>query len=278
VTLPANKTLQAVNYTAAVTILTSEGNKTQEDCEKPLVVAPADKCPYNPDLPVDHEDCKPKCDIPGKEDLFKDDPNCTLDGFSLVLSKSAVNDTQGGIDATSTTAAGRDVITFTITATNSGGTAGRFDIVDVLLDAIEYADLTDHGGGQYDTNSHTLTWKDVALEPGETTTRSFTITVKDPVPSSAQGASDPASYDCVITNAANASSGVSNNVSVRVACPPTKTVVEQTIVKQLPATGAGTNIVFGGIVAAVVVFFYARSRQLGKEVRLVRKEFNAGTL
>jgi hypothetical protein len=67
-------------------------------------------------------------------------------------------------------------------------------------------------------------------------------------------------------------------VSVPVNCPVVKEVVEQTIVKQLPATGAGDNLLFGGIVAAVVVFFYARSRQLGKEVRLVRREFNAGTL
>jgi hypothetical protein len=32
------------------------------------------------------------------------------------------------------------------------------------------------------------------------------------------------------------------------------------------------------VLAAVVVFFYARSRQLGKEVRLVRKEFNSGVI
>jgi hypothetical protein len=44
------------------------------------------------------------------------------------------------------------------------------------------------------------------------------------------------------------------------------------------ANGVGHDLLFGGIVAAVVVYFYARSRQLGKEVRLVRREFNAGTL
>jgi hypothetical protein len=65
-------------------------------------------------------------------------------------------------------------------------------------------------------------------------------------------------------------------IDVPVNCPPQK-IVEQ-VVEQLPATGPGANIVFSGVVTAIIVFFYARSRQLSKEVRLVRREFNSGTL
>jgi LPXTG-motif cell wall-anchored protein len=65
-------------------------------------------------------------------------------------------------------------------------------------------------------------------------------------------------------------------IDVPVNCPPPK-IIEQTV-SQLPKTGPTDNIIFGGIIAAIVVFFYARSRQLSKEVRLVRREFNTGTL
>lgn len=67
-------------------------------------------------------------------------------------------------------------------------------------------------------------------------------------------------------------------INVPVSCPLPKEVVEQTIVKQLPSTGPGENMMFGGIVLVVVAYFWARSKQLGKEVRLVRKDFSAGTL
>ncbi len=37
-------------------------------------------------------------------------------------------------------------------------------------------------------------------------------------------------------------------------------------------------MMFAGIIAAVVVYFYARSRQLNKEVRIIRRDMSAGTL
>jgi LPXTG-motif cell wall-anchored protein len=49
-------------------------------------------------------------------------------------------------------------------------------------------------------------------------------------------------------------------------------------VSELPQTGASENMIFAGIVASVVTFFYFRSRQLNKEVRLIRKDAIAGTL
>ena len=53
--------------------------------------------------------------------------------------------------------------------------------------------------------------------------------------------------------------------------------IEQTVT-QLPHTGPGENMLFAGITFAVVAFFYARSRQLKKEVRLIRRDFNSGTI
>jgi hypothetical protein len=67
-----------------------------------------------------------------------------------------------------------------------------------------------------------------------------------------------------------------NQTIVTVDCPPPK-VVEQ-VVAELPHTGASENIAFAGVVFAVVVYFYARSRQVKKEVRLIRRDLNAGTI
>lgn len=268
VDLPDNTSLtNTVTYTAILTVHTSVGDKTSTNCEKVITIPPVDKCEYNPELPAGDENCVPNCET--NPDL----EGCTPE---IDLVKSAVNKTQGDKDATTVTANGGDVITYTVTITNYGKVAGSVTLDDILVDTLEYATLTDAGGADFDEATQTLSWGEISVEGGASTTRTFVVTVNNPVPSTAQNHGTPESYDCVMTNTVSEDNdGV---VSVPVNCPVVKEVVEQTIVKQLPATGAGDNLLFGGIVAAVVVFFYARSRQLGKEVRLVRREFNAGTL
>jgi len=195
-------------------------------------------------------------------EIAKDNPECQD-------KKTAVNNTQGGVDATTVRANGGDVITFTIAVTNTSGTDEIISIDDALKDTLEYADLTDQGGGVFDEETQTLSWQ-VELKSGETAVRNFSVTVKNPVPSQAQGESYPMSYDCKMTNS------LGTTIDIPVNCPPEK-IIEQ-VITQLPVTGPGENIIFGVVVIAIVVFFYARSRQLGKEVRLVRREFNTGTL
>ncbi|MDR1969767.1 MAG: DUF4139 domain-containing protein, partial [Candidatus Nomurabacteria bacterium] len=202
-----------------------------------------------------------KCDCSDPE-TADNNPDCRN-------KKSAINNTQDGVDATTVKANGGDVITYTITIVNTEKTNATITVKDILADVLEYATLTDYGGGAFDEKTKTLSWQ-VILKPGEVTVRNFTITVKKPIPAMAQGQNRPSSYDCVMSNR------YGTNVDITVNCPPQK-VIER-VVKQLPTTGPGENIIFGGIVVAVVVFFYARSRQLGKEVRLVRREFNTGTL
>jgi hypothetical protein len=68
-----------------------------------------------------------------------------------------------------------------------------------------------------------------------------------------------------------------NSVNINVACPVEKVVVEQTVT-ELPHTGPRENMIFAGILGAVVVYFWARSRQLGKEVRLIRRDVHAGAI
>jgi hypothetical protein len=68
----------------------------------------------------------------------------------------------------------------------------------------------------------------------------------------------------------------SDNTTVLVNCPAPKVV--EVVVTELPHTGASENMLFAGIVLSVVVYFYARSRQMKKEVRLIRRDLNAGTI
>lgn len=194
----------------------------------------------------------------------------------VVLNKVADNKTQNGINATTAKANGGDVIVYTITATNSGKAAGEVTLDDNLTDTLEYATLTDNGGGTFDQNTNVLSWGRVSLKSGEKTSRTFVMTVKDPVPAMAQNQGTPTSYDCTMSNIVRPDG--EDAINIPVACPAAKEIVEQTVVKQLPSTGPGENMVFAGALLMVVSFLWARSRQLGKEVRLVRKDFSAGSL
>jgi hypothetical protein len=326
--LPANSSWKtAAKYNVSVVVKTSLGDKTATACSKTVEVPPKPVCPYNPELPSDDANCKPKCEIAGKENLFKDDPNCKIDMCEIpgkenltlddpncktdkceipgkedlnkddpsckpcdeksddenclpvfLYEKIAVNESQGGVDAATVVAKAGDRIIYTLKVTNAGGSGGTTLISDPLADILEYADLVDNGGGYYDENSKSLDWKDIELEPGDSATHSFTVVLKDPIPADANGQSNNMLYDCVMNNQAgiDGDTTLSNGIDIRVDCPPIKTVEQ--IVEELPVTGPGENILFCGVVAAIVVFFYARSKQLGKEVRLVRREFNSGAL
>ena len=197
---------------------------------------------------------------------------CTTPPANIIFSKTAVNVTQGNIDATKATAKEKDHLTFTLTAKNTGGTAKDVVFEDNIGDALEYAKLTDNGGGTYNATTRKLSWPSVTLKPGDQQIRTFSMQILDTIPATPQGVSDPSSYDCRIENAFYTAS-----VIIPVTCTTPPKVVE-TVVTQLPHTGPGENILFAGIVLAIVVFFYLRSRQLGTEVRLIRRDLNGGAI
>jgi len=189
----------------------------------------------------------------------------------LAFSKTATNVSQGNIAASTSAAKENDKISYTLTIKNSGGTAAPVKIADDLTDTLEYSTLTDKGGGTFDDVSKKLTWPDITLGPGETQERSFAVQVLATIPSTPAGLSSPDSYNCVMNNAFEGS-----GVTIPVTCAPPK-VIEH-ITTELPHTGARENMLFAGIVLAVVTYFFLRSKQLGKEVRLIRRDLNAGTI
>lgn len=261
------------NFTVSIDTTNNKDNITSKSCAESITVTEA-PTPVEP------------CPIPGKENLKKDDANCvpdcttnpTLPGCApnIEVTKTAVNKVQGGVDATTVKAAGGDIIVYTITAKNSGQTTGTVTLEDNLTDSLEYATLTDNGGGTFNQNTHVLSWGDTPIASGAITTRTFVVTVNDPVPAMAQNTGTPSSYNCVMSNAIREDG--EDMINVPVNCPAAKEIVEQTVVKQLPSTGPGENMMFAGIVLVTITYFWARSRQLGKEIRLVRKDFSAGTI
>lgn len=220
-----------------------------------------------------YPNCKPKTTpCPGNPALTIDDKNCVGE---VTLSKTARNVSQGNVDATTVTAKANDKITYSLTLQNTGVASMDVTPTEKLDDVVEYANIIDTGGAtksvEADTNVTLLTWPKVSVKPSEKITRMFTIQVLSTIPAMGSGTSDPTSYDCQMMNT------FGNNVTIKVDCPVQKQVVEA-VAEQLPHTGPTENLIFGGITLAIVAFFYARARQLKSEVRLIRRDFNTGTL
>lgn len=251
-------------FNATVVVHTSLGDKTAQGCVKEITIAMPTMCAIKPELPEGHPDCKP---CPGNPELWIKDEECAP---SITQSKTARNLTQNTPDATTTKAQASDRIEYTIYVENIGKVPADIVLKEELADVLEYSTLQQNGGGAYDTASKVLSWGTVTLKPGEKVTRTFVVQVASTIPSTPRGTSEPSSFDCIMTN------GFGNTVAIQVTCEAPK-VLESTV-EQLPSTGPTENILFGGIVASVVTFFWARSRQINKEVRLIRKDFNMGTI
>lgn len=251
-------------YSATLSVATSVGEKSGAACQQSFTIAPPATCAYNPSLPASSPQCQP---CQGDSSMWINDSRCNS---KLVLTKTATNFTQGGADATTTIAQASDKIVYRLNLANNGLAPVTAPIVEQLTDVIDYAGIVDSGGGVYNKEASTLTWPDVTLQPGQQQTRIFVVQLASSIPAVARGISNPASYDCVITNT------FGNSVSINVNCPAPKQVEQ--VVAELPKTGPGANTLFAGIVFSVVVYFYARSRQLKTEVRLIRRDLHAGTI
>ena len=254
------------DYYVEVVVTASVRVTTSAKCTQTLTVVPPEKCPVKPDIPITSKECQP---CPGNDKLWYKDADCAE---KVGSSKEATNLSQNGQLATKVTANASDRIQFVLNMYNIGKVTATLDFTENMSDVLEYSNLYDNGGAALVTKNGVkyLNWGKVTIKPGEKVSRSFTVKVNDTIPLTARGTAEPGSYDCIMTNT------FGNTINIRMNCPAPK-IVEK-VVEQLPNTGPTENILFSGIVSAIVIFFYARSRQLGAEVRLIRKDFNAGSL
>lgn len=258
--------LETKKYPSAPTIEKQPVIETEieeEEIEEEEPIKPK-KCAVRPSILASDEDC---VSCPGDESLWAYDSDCKP---KIVKSKKAINLTQGYLNATKNTAKSGDKIAYTITIKNEGLDSETVRLKDDIADILEYSKLDDNGGGSLDATNKVLSWSSIALDPGEKQTRTYVIKVLDTIPATAKGYSDPTSYDCVMTNV------FGNSVNIPVDCPTPKIV--ENISSELPQTGPGENILFACILLAVGTYFFMRTRQLGKEVKIIRHNTCAGTL
>jgi len=251
-------------YTAYLTISTSVGSRTNQNCALTFNVAPPEVCPVNDKLSIEDSDCQT---CPGSDSLWIKDPLCSA---KIVLSKNAINTSQSSIDATKSIAVANDQIKYTINVENTGLIPEKVDLTENIRDILEYSSLIDNGGGTLNKEDKTLSWPSITLDKGEKQSRVFAVRLLETIPATAQGQSEPTSYDCIMTNT------FGNQVDISVNCPTPK-IIEQ-VVDQLPKTGPTENILFGGILLSIATFFYARTRQIKSEVRLIRRNINTGNI
>ncbi len=256
---------QPGTYTVTLTVHTSLGDKTAPSCAKSFTIAPPSMCPLNPSLPANSPECQP---CPDDSNIWIKDDKCNA---QLINTKTAQNITAGNVDATKATAKAGDKIVYTLSIKNFGKAPSDVVISEKLADVLEYATLVDNGGGTYDATAKTLSWPKTNVKAGQQISRMFTIQLLDTIPAMGQGLSDKTSYDCRMDNT------FGNMVSIDVDCPTEKVIVEQTVA-QLPHTGPRENMLFAAVIFSIVAYFYARSRQMKKEVRLIRRDLNTGTI
>jgi uncharacterized repeat protein (TIGR01451 family) len=255
-------------YTAQVTAATSLGDKSAATCVVSFAISPEPRCPLNTNLVASSQDCQP---CPSDKTLWFKDAKCVA---AFQLSKSVSNITQSLADANDTVAQPGDQLQYTLRVKNTGKNQGSYTMTDTVADILEYATITNMGDGKLVSQSlatpAVATWPSFNVKVGETVEKIIVIKVKETIPSMAASLSNPQSYNCKVTNT------FGNTLNVDVECPPEK-AVEQAIT-ELPHTGAGENMLFSAIVIAVAVYFYARSRQTSTEIRLIRRDLNAGTI
>lgn len=159
-----------------------------------------------------------------------------------------------------------DLVRYTLLTTNASTVAASVAVTDNLSYVLQYAQPIDVSGAQI--HADIISWPSVPLAAGKTVTRIFTVRVKSPIPAVPEGLSDPLSYNLAMNNVY----GNASRIDVQ---PPTSKLIERSSAN-LPEPGNTLSIVVLGLTALLVVFFYARNRQLELECKRLLHDFSGG--
>lgn len=217
-----------------------------------------ERCPFNSTIVKDHASCKP-CDASQDQD---DADAC------IKRSKKASNTTQKLTNADNTTAQAGDVITYTLTTTNTGKSVYRGYVVQEHIgDLSEYADVIDFHGGTLDKETSWVIWPKQDIPANGSITRQLTVKVKSEIPQTPVSASNPGSGDLTMTNV------YGNAINIKL--PPKVVKIIETTTTTLPETGPGTSLVIGFFIMTTAGYFFARARLFATELDVIRNEYAA---
>lgn len=155
-----------------------------------------------------------------------------------------------------------DEIEYTLTTTNQTGAAVSYIVTEDLADVLNYAELTDAGGGTLTDTK--LIWAAKNIPAGGSITNSFKVTVKDPIPNNQPSVNNPSGYDYNMFNS------YGNEVNIKINKPLIQEIVE--VATNLPETGAaqyGLVVFFLGL----SVYFFVRNKQLTGELAAATVEY-----
>jgi uncharacterized repeat protein (TIGR01451 family) len=187
------------------------------------------------------------------------------------VEKKAKNVTQNIADANGTVANAGDVIEYTLITTNYGDGDENNKILqpENVADILEYADLdlSSLNGAVYEESSQSIAWnKPVTIKAGEKITKTFKISIKDPIPQTLRPNNQPSnSFDMKLTNV------YGNTIEIKLPGTPLKTTEQ--ITTTLPNTGPGEALLIGGALTTIVGYFFARSKLLALELEIVKDEY-----
>ena len=187
---------------------------------------------------------------------------------TIVRSLSVVNET----DPTSgQPAKAGDRLTYTLHATNTHETEPHtFTFMQDMADVLEYADVITSHGAAVDANTHMVSWPTIDIPAGESEQRQLSVRLKAQLPATAQGTSNPHSFDCTLRN----TFGVTTSTPID--CPMSKHI--EAVANELPRTAPNHVVTFLILLACASIFYYLRALQQKEEVRLIRRDTNEGAL
>jgi hypothetical protein len=188
----------------------------------------------------------------------------------IVRTVTSFNLTQNDSVTESSKLSPLDKVSYSLKVTNSTNKSVTVPLDIRVSDMLEYSGLIDGGGAAFNQSSGTLSWPQVQLAPGKSEQRTFAVQMNSSFVSTPRGSSNPASYDCTV------SVSFGNTLKTPIDCPTPKMV--ESLFFQLPTIDINGNGIFAATIALIVGFFYIRTRQMKKEIQIIRHNFNNGTL
>ncbi|NTW61120.1 hypothetical protein HGB24_00315 [Candidatus Saccharibacteria bacterium] len=182
------------------------------------------------------------------------------------MSISASNLSQGFNDASSSPAQIDDIISYTISLQNISDKTVTKSMSIPIASTLVYSRLIDSDGGILNQNSQTLEWGESVIKPNSLETKTFSVQVKDAAFSDSANVSP---YKDI-----HASFG--NDIDIEVSQTPMNYLED--ILVSLPHLGSKFDLIFSTIILIASLFIYIRTRSQVKELDLIRRDADAGSI